>query len=238
VWSHNKNKINRLSNETYQVDSIATAEGSGAGVSGVYTQIIKEGYPVGTYKLYRYAGRNESNISTFVRPDGTITDQPKFPADAHIMGNAQPKFTYGLSNTFSYKNWSLNVFLRGVYGNDILNSTRAVLSSVNQAHLRNLPTSVANEPYADTRNNEYSDRYLEKGSYLRLDNATLAYNIPLKNDYVKSARMYVTGQNLFVITNYTGIDPEVSLGGLTPGFDNNNFYPRTRSFLLGITLDF
>lgn len=238
VWASNKNKITGLSNETYQVDSIATAEGSGAGVSGVYTQIIKEGYPIGTYKLYRYAGRNENNISTFIKPDGTITDQPKFPADAHIMGNAQPKFTYGFSNTFTYKNWSLNIFLRGVYGNDILNSTRAVLSSVSQAHLRNIPRSAVNEPYADTRNNEYSDRYLEKGSYLRLDNATLGYNLPLKNNYIKSARIYVTGQNLFVITDYTGIDPEVSLGGLTPGFDNNNFYPRTRSFLLGITLDF
>jgi TonB-dependent starch-binding outer membrane protein SusC len=238
VWSHNKNEITKLSNGTYQVDSIATAEGSGAGVSGVFTQIIKERYPIGTFKLYQYAGRNENNISTFIRPDGTVTDQPRFPADAHIMGNAQPKFTYGLSNTFTYGNWSLNVFLRGVYGNDILNSTRAILSSVSQAHLRNIPTSAANEPYADIRNNEYSDRYLEKGSYLRLDNATLGYTIPFQNNYIKSARVYLTGQNLFVITDYSGIDPEVSLGGLTPGFDNNNFYPRTRSFLLGVTLDF
>jgi iron complex outermembrane receptor protein len=238
VWAHNKNLITKLSNETYSVDSIATAAGSGAGVSGVFTQIIKEGYPIGTYKLYRYAGRNENGISTFIRPDGTITDQPRFPADAHIMGNAQPKFTYGISNTFTYKNWSLNVFLRGVYGNDILNSTRAILSSVSQAHLRNIPASAVNEPYSDIRNNEYSDRYLEKGSYLRLDNATLGYAIPLKNGYIKGARVYVTGQNLFLITDYTGIDPEVDLGGLTPGFDNNNFYPKTRSFLLGVTLDF
>lgn len=238
VWAHNKNLITKLSNETYSVDSIATAAGSGAGVSGVYTQIIKEGYPIGTYKLYRYAGRNANGISTFVRPDGTITDQPRFPDDAHIMGNAQPKFTYGISNTFTYKNWSLNVFLRGVYGNDILNSTRAILSSVSQAHLRNIPASAVNEPYTDIRNNEYSDRYLEKGSYLRLDNATLGYTIPLVNNHIKGARIYVTGQNLFVITKYTGIDPEVDLGGLTPGFDNNNFYPKTRSFLVGVTLDF
>ena len=91
---------------------------------------------------------------------------------------------------------------------------------------------------SDTNNNFYSDRYLESGSFLRMDNATLAYNFPIRGNQIKNLNVYVTGTNLFVITKYTGIDPEVNLGGLTPGFDNNNFYPRTRGFLLGLTLDF
>ncbi|MCH7409171.1 SusC/RagA family TonB-linked outer membrane protein [Belliella sp. DSM 111904] len=237
--AHNRNRVEKLSNFEYQLDSIPTAGGSGAGVSGVNTQLIKEGYPIGLFNLYHWAGRNENGVSTFFTPDGGVTAAPRFPADAVLMGHAQPKFTYGLGNNFHYGNWSLNVFIRGVYGNQILNSTRAVLSSVSQAYLRNIPLSAADEPMTDVNNNFYSDRYLESGSFLRVDNATLAYNFPLVNrSHVKNLNVYLTGNNLFVFTKYSGIDPEVNLGGLTPGFDNNNFYPRTRGFMLGMTLDF
>ncbi|MCH7415066.1 SusC/RagA family TonB-linked outer membrane protein [Belliella sp. R4-6] len=236
--AHNKNRVEKLSNFEYQLDSIATAAGSGAGVTGVFTQIIKEGYPIGQFNVFEFAGRNENGVSTYYTADGSTTAAPRSPADARLMGNAQPKFTYGIGNTFNYGNWSLNVFMRGVYGNQILNSTRAVLSATSQAYLRNIPLSAQDEPMSDTNNNFYSDRYLESGSFLRMDNATLAYNFPIRGNQIKNLNVYVTGTNLFVITKYTGIDPEVNLGGLTPGFDNNNFYPRTRGFLLGLTLDF
>lgn len=237
--AHNRNRVEKLSNFEYQLDSIPTAAGSGAGVSGVFTQLIKEGYPIGQFNLYQYAGRNEAGLSTFFTPDGGVTAAPRFPADARLMGNAQPKFTYGLGNTFFYGNWSFNIFVRGVYGNQVLNSTRAVLSSISQAYIRNIPLSAEDEPMTDVNNNFYSDRYLESGSFLRVDNATLAYSFPFANRRdIKNLSIYLTGNNLFVFTNYSGIDPEVNLGGLTPGFDNNNFYPRTRGFLLGLTLDF
>ena len=83
-----------------------------------------------------------------------------------------------------------------------------------------------------------TDRYLESGSYLRLDNATLGYTVPIKNKTIKSLRVYATGNNLFIITKYRGIDPEINMGGLTPGIDNNNFYPKTRSYLLGLNIIF
>ncbi|KEO75491.1 SusC/RagA family TonB-linked outer membrane protein [Anditalea andensis] len=237
--AHNRNRVEKLSNFEYQLDSIPTAAGSGAGVSGVFTQLIKEGYPIGQFNLYQYAGRNEAGISTFFTPEGGVTAAPRFPADARLIGNAQPKFTYGVGNTFFYGNWSLNIFVRGVYGNQVLNSTRAVLSSISQAYIRNIPLSAEGEPMTDVNNNFYSDRYLESGSFLRVDNATLAYSFPFANRRdIKNLSLYLTGNNLFVFTNYSGIDPEVNLGGLTPGFDNNNFYPRTRGFLLGLTLDF
>ncbi|EOZ97141.1 TonB-dependent receptor [Indibacter alkaliphilus LW1] len=237
--SHNRNRVEKLSNFEYQLDSIPTAGGSGAGVSGVSTQLIKEGYPIGLFNLFQWTGRNENGISTFRTADGGETSAPRFPADAVLMGHAQPKFTYGIGNNFFYGNWSLNVFIRGVYGNQVLNSTRAVLSSISQAYLRNIPLSAQDEPMTDVNNNFYSDRYLEPGSFLRIDNATLAYNFPMANSKsFKNLNVYVTGNNLFVFTKYSGIDPEVNLGGLTPGFDNNNFYPMTRGFLLGLTLDF
>jgi len=83
-----------------------------------------------------------------------------------------------------------------------------------------------------------SDRYLENGSYLRLDNATLGYNVKLKTAAINKLRVYVAATNLFTITNYTGIDPEINIGGLTPGIDNRNFYPKTRSVIIGANIIF
>src|SRR5690606_13279707 len=84
-----------------------------------------------------------------------------------------------------------------------------------------------------------SSRFIEDASFLRLDNATVGYRFNTSNTrYFKQARLYVTGQNLFVLTNYSGVDPEVNLGGLDPGIDNRNYYPRTRSFVVGVNLTF
>ena len=89
-------------------------------------------------------------------------------------------------------------------------------------------------------NNAYliSDRFLESGSYLRMDNASLGYTFSSARNNFKNLRVYVTGTNLFTITDYMGIDPEISLGGIEPGIDNRNFYPKTRSFLLGVNVSF
>jgi hypothetical protein len=95
-----------------------------------------------------------------------------------------------------------------------------------------------NEAFTDVNGYLISDRFLESGSYLRMDNATLGYTIKTQTSAFKAIRLYVTGNNLFVITKYRGVDPEVNLGGLTPGIDNNNFYPKTRTFLLGLNASF
>lgn len=104
--------------------------------------------------------------------------------------------------------------------------------------MQNIPRSTLGESFNDGNAYLISDRYLESGSYLRLDNATLGYTIKPKTQSVKALRLYVTANNLFVITKYTGLDPEISIGGLTPGIDNNNFYPKTRTFSLGINASF
>ena len=82
----------------------------------------------------------------------------------------------------------------------------------------------------------YSDRFVESGSYVRFDNATLAYNFKNIGQYIKGIRLYVTANNLFVITGFKGVDPEVNQGGLAPGVDYNNFYPKTRTFLFGANI--
>lgn len=97
---------------------------------------------------------------------------------------------------------------------------------------------VAGESIKDYNAFRYSDRFVEDGSYIRLDNATLGYNFKNTGQYFQSIRLYTTVNNLFVITNYSGIDPEINQGGNAPGIDSNNFYPKTRTFMFGVNFVF
>ena len=145
---------------------------------------------------------------------------------------------YGWSNSFTYKNFNFNFLVRGVTGNNILNVTLASLNNPSDAKIQNIPRFTLGESFNDINGYLVSDRFLESGSYLRLDNASLGYTIKPAVKAIKSIRLYVTASNLFVITKYNGIDPEINIGGLTPGIDNNNYYPKTRNYIFGINASF
>jgi len=234
----NKNKVVTLSDDFYKIAAIQTAQLGGKGQSGNFSQLIQPGYALGTFNLWNYAGKNAAGVSTYINAAGqTIATQP-LTTDAKIAGDAQPKLIYGWANSFNYKNWDMNFLVRGVLGNKILNATAASLNNPADAKLQNIPRSTLGESFNDINAYLISDRYLESGSYLRLDNATVGYTIKPKTPSIKAIRLYVTANNLFVITNYTGIDPEINIGGLTPGIDNNNYYPKTRTFSFGVSASF
>jgi iron complex outermembrane receptor protein len=112
------------------------------------------------------------------------------------------------------------------------------LSRLQQANVTNISKEAVAEGIFETPL-VASSRFLEDGSFLRLDNATLGYTFGVaESRYFKRARVYLSSQNLFTITDYSGVDPEVSLSGLAPGIDDRNYYPKTRSFLLGVNLTF
>ena len=144
----------------------------------------------------------------------------------------------GWNNNFKYGKWDLNVFLRGVFGNEIFNATRADLSYVVAAAQNNILASAKDDKITDNRNSFYSTRYIEKGNYIRLDNATLSYSFGSIAKGISSLRVYATGNNLFTITKYSGIDPEINQGGVSPGIDYNNFFPKTRTVMFGLNLTF
>ena len=174
--------------------------------------------------------------------DGKINDE-----DRTYIGNSNPTFTYGLTNTVSYKNFELTLFVQGSKGNKVLNFTRWYTEGgVSNGNYSNdvigrwtapgtsntMPRLVLNDPNG---NNRVSDRFVEDASYLRIKNIRLAYTIPARwADYLKLKRtqLYVSSQNLATITDYSGFDPEVG-GGVDYGF-----YPQARTFLAGITVDF
>jgi iron complex outermembrane receptor protein len=183
-------------------------------------------------------GKNQTGVSTYQKADGTITATQPLTTDAKISGNAQPFLIYGWTNSFTYKNFDLNFLVRGVIGNKILNATLAGLNNPVDSKVQNIPRFTLGESYSDINAYLISDRFLESGSYLRMDNVTLGYTIRPHTQAIKSIRLYVAGNNLFVITKYRGVDPEINIGGLTPGIDNNNFYPKTRTYLVGVSASF
>ena len=234
--AHNKNQVVSLSNTIYKINYIYTGYPGGTGQSNINTQIIQAGYPVGQFYTLHYLGKDAQGISTFQDQNGNPTTSPK-STDQTYLGNAQPAFVFGWNNSFKYKNFDLNIFLRGVTGNKILNATLSTLNAPGDASNHNIPKLTLSESYNDYNASLYSDRYLENGSYLRLDNATLGYSFRNTSEYISSLRIYITGTNLFSLTGYTGIDPEMNIGTVTPGIDNHNYYPKTRSFMLGVIID-
>lgn len=244
--SHNKNKVESMSNSEYTVNFIDMADPNINSYSGQHVQRLMEGAPIGQFYLWEWAGYDENGMSIFNDYDeegnlvGT-TDAPD-DGDRRMAGSAQPKLTYGWNNDLTWKKWTLSAFFQGVAGNKIFNATRATYSdpSLLSSFGKNILSEVAIEQHAnDSRAQAPSTRYLENGSYLRLSTLTLAYNFGKLGNYVNNLRVYATCNNVFTLTGYKGIDPEVNLGGLEPGMDMRySNYPRTRSFMVGVNMNF
>ncbi|MEO5684623.1 MAG: SusC/RagA family TonB-linked outer membrane protein [Chitinophagaceae bacterium] len=239
--AHNNNRITSLQGPFSNGDSIRYSDPEGPGQTNATLQLLKVGYPIGQFFTLKYAGKDQSGISQFYKKDGSMTAgtvTPGIGTDYFYAGDAQPKLLVGWSNTLRYKNFDLNIFIRGVFGNKIFNATRADLSYTTAASGNNILVSAADDKIADIKNSFYSTRYIENGSYVRLDNATLAYNIKNGIKYVSNIRVYASVNNLFTITGYKGIDPEIGQGGVAPGIDYNNFFPKTRTILFGVNVSF
>lgn len=233
--AHNKNKITSLSNDQFTTSSIKTGSAWIRGGSNNTTHIIEEGKEVGTFYGWVCKGIDANGkyiMDDMIDGKAGLTDE-----DRTYIGSAQPKFTYGLSSALTYKNWEFNFFLRGVYGNDVLN-----FSKMSYATTQWLPgANVLKEALTIglKESPKYCSYYIEDGSFLRMDNASIAYNINAKGKFgINKLRIYLTGQNLFVITKYTGLDPEVEMSGLDPGVEGREYYPKSRTFSLGVNLSF
>lgn len=237
--SHNQNKVESITNQQFTDTYRYTGTVGGSGQSGLTAQIVKEGKSIGTFYLPKYAGPDENGLTMFYDKEGGLTAQPTSNDYQEFKkGTAQPKLIYGWQNSVNYKQFDFSFFVRGVAGNYILNATRSNYMKIVEANQFNVLADAESLPRQDIRAHFNSDRYIENGSYLRLDNASLGYTFDPKINGVKSFRLYVTGNNLFVFTGYKGIDPEIKLGGLTPGIDNKNYYPKTRTYLFGLIANF
>lgn len=237
----NKNLIvdmNGPSKYGVNTDSVLYSDPEGPGQTNSTLQILKVGKPLGQMFSLIYAGKDATGNSQFQKHDGTLTTAPAIRTDYFYVGSPQPKLLLGWGNTLRYKNFDLNLFVRGVFGNKIFNATRADLSYTINAAVNNISTYASEDKMTDSRNNSYSSRYIEDGSYIRFDNLSIGYLAKLNNPYVTSLRLFATVNNLGVITKYKGIDPEINMGGASPGIDYNNFYPKTRTIMAGVSINF
>ena len=245
--SHNKNTVDKLSNDKFQTSTFAQGDPMVAGVSANgYTQRVIEGEPLGTFYLYEYAGTGNDGKATYYVRDangnktGETTSSPEYK-DRYIAGNAQPKLTFGWNNTLSLKNWTMTLFFTGVLGNKIYNGSRAHYTAPDFfAGGKNvLKEFITDRPYSDNLSNIPSDRFLEKGDYLRLQTLTLGYTFDKLGDWLQSLQIYATCNNVFTITGYKGLDPEVRMDGIDPGVDYRwSTYPHTRTFMAGLRVNF
>ena len=228
--SHNKNEVVSLSNDKWTGDNMQVAPCQGQGLSGTYAQLIMPGQPIGTFYGKRFIGIVDG-VEQFAN-DG----------ESEVIGCAQPDLTFGLGTNLQYKNWTFSLNFRGSIGNDVYNCT-----ANNLAYLSNLPgRNVLREAVTSGVNRDqakvFSSRFIEDGSFVRLDNISLGYNFSLPKLYVSNARIFVSAQNLFTITGYSGADPEVnseiSRTGVAPLGVDYLSYPRARTFSMGVNLSF
>jgi len=222
------------------------------GQNGTPIAVVEEGKPLGQILSYVYEGIDASGKFIFkdVNGDGTIN-----AADRVVTGNGLPKFLMGFGNTLTYKNWDLNVFFRGVFGHDLVNSFRAFYEVPAYITSYNLPKTTTNLRSADgtllaATSGTLSSKYVEKGDFVSLDNLALGYNFTLpKSSVFSKIRLYLAGNNLFYITKYSGVDPnprysdsDLTLGTynspLVTGIDRRNTWFRTRSVTFGANFVF
>ncbi len=244
--SHNKNTVDKMQNETFHTTNLTQGDPMVAGVSADgWTQRIMEGEPIGTFYTYQYAGTVNGRSEYYVLDEngnrtGETTNNPSLK-DRSITGCAQPKLNAGWNNTLTYKNWSLNAFITGVFGNDVYNSARAHYTAAQMfSDGKNVLKEFLSNPVGDASSSLPSDRYIEKGSYVRLQTLSLSYTFRnCFNDWIQDLTLYGTANNLFTITSYKGLDPEVNMGGIDPGIDYRwSRYPHTRTFMIGVKINF
>ncbi len=246
-FTHNTNTIEELSGNINGVplntDIVRWGAGGTTGVASTNNgvQYLIKGQSIGSFYVFKHAGVDAqgNQIIDDLNGNGKI-DDGDLSKDRYIAGNAMPTFSYGFTPSASYKNWDLNIVFRGVYGNDIYNARRASLSAMSQLGQSNV---VNTAPADGIRNISYAtDYWIEKGSFGRLENLTIGYRFKSTLKFIENLRVSFTANNLFIITNYSGIDPEVNANG--GGNDGKGFgtdfglYPRTRTFAVGVNITF
>ncbi|HCE58689.1 MAG TPA: SusC/RagA family TonB-linked outer membrane protein [Prolixibacteraceae bacterium] len=234
-FAHNKNLIKSLSNDDFATSAIKTGSAWVRGGSSNSTHIVEEGKEVGTFYGWLCKGIDENG--QYIYDDMIDGKEGLSDEDRTYIGSAQPKFTYGWSNNITWNKWDLNFFFRGVYGNDLLN-----FSKMSYATTQWLPgANVLEEALTIGLKTSpvYNSYYIEKGSFLRLDNASIGYSFDVSRlKGINKIRLYLTGQNLFTLTNYTGLDPEVEMAGLDPGVEGREYYPKSRTVSMGVNISF
>ncbi len=231
TFSKNANKLVKFSNDEFT--STYLEIGWLGGAFPLNSQRLEEGKSIGTFYGPVWLGLDETGHDKFKNQDpvGRVS-----PDKWEAIGNANPKFMLGWSNTFTHKNWDLNFALRSQIGGKVLNMYRLYYENWQSLGRNIVHTQIETPEFIG--NGQYSSKYIEDATFLKLDNISLGYNFPQVSKYISSLRLYATAQNVFCLTSYKGMDPEVSLSGLAPGIEYLYYYPNTTAITLGLNVSF
>jgi len=232
TFSKNKNILDKFSNEeftstSYDIGWIGHA-------IGVNSQKLREGESLGTFYGPVWLGLDENGRDRFknANPIGLVN-----PDDWEVIGNAFPDFTLGWSNMVTYGEWDMSFSLRASIGGEVLNTYRLYYENWGSIGLNNVVLTQLENPDF-TGNARYSSKYVEDATFVKLDNISVGYNLPLNHKFISKLRVYASAQDVLTITGYQGLDPEVNLGGLTPGIEYLSYYPRTTLLTFGLNVSF
>lgn len=199
------------------------------------------GQDIGQFYLWKFAGFTDAGNWMLYDKDGNafdVTERSKTNADKQFVGNAIPKVIVSWNHSLKWKNFDLNVYMRSWVGHDVFNMVKMYYSLPNVRGQNYLKSAIEEHQHIKGEK-ELSDYWLEKGDFVKLDVATLGYTFSqaqLKG--LKNLRLYVSGRDLLTLTGYSGLDPEVNINGLEPGFEERDVYPKTRSFTVGVQANF
>jgi iron complex outermembrane receptor protein len=230
--SYLQNEITKL-NAVEDPNSPGVATGGISGGVGNTIQTHKVGYPQSSFLVYKQVYDSNGNplegVYEDMNNDGVLNDQDKY-----IFNNPNPDYVFGFSSYLKYGNFDLNFTMRAILGNYVYNNVASAygtqaslydLGSIRNVHQSYLDTGFQNQQF-------FSDYYVQDASFLKMDNISLGYNFANLKEGEVGLRLYGTVQNVFTITDYEGLDPEIN-GGI-----DNNFYPRPRTFLIGFNVNF
>jgi len=244
-YSTNKNKLLSLSDKNFQLASGYFDTGNTGEPIQQNLSRVQIGEPIGNFWGFKSVDIDESGRWVIEGREGNAKPIAQQQADdKRIIGNGLPKHYLAFNNTFTYKNFDLNITMRGAFDFQILNTTHMYYGVPIMLTRGNLLTTAydnvyGKRPLADTQELQYVSYYIENGDYWKIDNATLGYNINSQNKkYIKRVRLYVSSSNLKFFTAYKGIDPEVNILGLSPGVDARSRYPAATTYTLGAFFTF
>jgi len=227
-----KNKVSGL-----KTAPILTGAASGQGLSGTFTQEIANDQPIGSFYGMVFEGFDSSGLGIYKKDaNGTIVKE--------FLGSALPDFTYSLSSSLTFKGFDASMFWYGTQGNKVYNNTaNALFLRGPLENSGNVRADIATNSESPSNSNAFSSRFIEDGSFLRLANITIGYTFNTKSiKWLSKLRVYATGNNLLLITNYKGFDPEVNINASNNnvpslGVDYSTF-PKSRTFTFGVNLQF
>ncbi|WP_455667982.1 SusC/RagA family TonB-linked outer membrane protein [Phocaeicola sp.] len=247
TFSLNSNKLISLSGSVFKSDydyfNTGTVEYSGQVADSHRVQV---GESIGNFYGFKVVDVDADGRWIYEDRNGELVNYKDFthaPEDKHVIGNGLPKWYAGWNNTLRYKNFDLNVTMRGAFGFQIINGGRMNYENVKNSRYENRLKSVNDLVFGKHTLSaevepEFNSYYVEDGDYWKIDNITLGYTFGQIGKYIKSLRLYGSVLNALTITGYKGIDPEVSTDGLTPGYDTRDRYPSVRSFTFGVNVKF